>query len=696
MAQFALARDTTRAVAEIVRPSRRMLPSEAAAEFKLRDKEGKEWSPDVAPYMVDPLDALASRRYKGIVFVGPARTSKTFSLIHGGLNYIVTCAPGDTTVVQSSQDTARDLSKFEFDPVVRNSVGLRERISPRAQDNNTFDKIFRSGMVVKFGWPAVSQLSGNTRRNVFLPDYDRPENRDNVDGEGPLWDLAYKRIQTYMSRGKCLAESSPGEDFVDASWAPVTPHQAPPARGILSLYNQGTMGRFYWACQGCGARFQVTPGWSVFDIPEFKELADQVQTSDLHGLAQEHARIVCKNGCGFVHEMQHRRQLNTGGQWLHEFERFDKHDRPVGNRIETDIVSFWLGGAAAAFQRWDSMLLGYFEKVREWTRTGDESGMRTKTNVDAGAPYMPRSAANRRKAEDLIKRAEVEKWTRGTVPKGVRFLIGAVDIQANRFVVSIYGFGADRERWLVDRFDISQSKRMDGDRPALVDPATYDEDWDLLIDEVILRSYPLEEDPDLRMPVFYSHCDSGGAASAHGVGGVTHRAYEFWRRLARQGIGNKFRLVKGANSFDAKRLEERWPDAKNEKDKMFGARGDVPVWFINTTTFKDAMFGDLNRDAPGPGYVHLPHWLDRKIFAEYVAEARGAQGWKKKPGQRNEQGDLHVYADAAYAVLGAEKINWDNPPEWARRPTRSAEASASEDKPVESEWARRARLLNDR
>ncbi len=182
-----------------------------------------------------PLDALGGRDYTGIVFVGPARTGKTMSLILGGITYIVTCAPGDSLVVGMSQDTVRDFSRTDLDRAIRHSPELLKRLSPRAKDDNTYDKFFRSGIVLKLGWPAVSQLSSKTLRYVFLTDYDRPENRDDVDGEGPMWDLAAKRVETYMSRGKCLAESSPGEGLARPEMETRGKRGTPGARHLVAL-----------------------------------------------------------------------------------------------------------------------------------------------------------------------------------------------------------------------------------------------------------------------------------------------------------------------------------------------------------------------------------------------------------------------------------------------------------------------------
>jgi phage terminase large subunit GpA-like protein len=205
-------------------------------------------------------------------------------------------------VVQMSQDVARDFSRMEVDRVIRYSPELAEQLSPRARDDNTYDKFFRSGMVLKLAWPSINQLSGKTLKYVLIPDYDRPENRDNVDGEGSVWDLSFKRIQTYMSRGKCLAESSPGEPLLDPRWMPRTPHEAPPVRGVLELYNRGTRARWYWPCIHCRAYWEPKPGLTAFSLPELKEIEQLVQREDLMALAARFARVVCPH-CGGLTDM---------------------------------------------------------------------------------------------------------------------------------------------------------------------------------------------------------------------------------------------------------------------------------------------------------------------------------------------------------------------------------------------------------
>lgn len=683
-APFARAREVTRAVAELVRPPRRMRPSEAATAY-LHNEKGA-WSAELAPMMVEPLDLIGGREYTGIVFVGPQRTGKTFSLIHAGWTYVVTCAPGDTLITHLSQDAARDFSRTEVDRVIRYSPALGERLSPRARDDNTYDKFFRSGMVLKIGWPAISQLSAKTLKYVFLTDYDRPENRDNVGGEGAMWDLAHKRVQTYMSRGKCLAESSPGDTYDDPRWHPRTPHEAPPAHGILEIYNAGTRARWYWPCLHCGEYWEPKPGVAVFGVPDHDEVEKLVVTADPMTLAARFAKVACPE-CGSLHEMEQRREMNLRGRWLHEGQTITAGGVVSGERRPTPYASFWLGGAAAPIQRWDSLLYQYFQAVQTYVRTGDEQPLKLTTSSDQGAAYLPRAAGKRRTPEEFIGR--LEDWERGAVPEGVRFLTAAVDVQAHRFVVQVHGWGVGLESWLVDRFVISASKRPEGERFAALDPAAYGEDWNVLVDQVIERSYRAGGELELKPLVVF--CDSGGRE------GVTDKAYDFWRTMRAKNLGKRFQLIKGVGNLNAPRAQQTWPDARARKDRTAG-RGDVPVWLLNVNVLKDGVHGDLARVVAGPGYVHIPRWVDAEYFNELTAETRTAKGWERPHTHLpNEAFDLHSYNRGACVVLKAEAIKWSSPPEWAtpietriaqQRKAREQQAQQQKktDKPAGRNW----------
>lgn len=653
MTGYARARDVTRYTAEMVRPPRRMSPSQAARA--LRTEKGP-WDPELAPMLVEPLDALASRRYQGLCFVGPARSGKTMGLILGGIAYAVLSSPGDVLVVQMSKETARDFSLTDLDRAIRNSPELKAALSPRARDDNTFDKFFRNGMRVKIGWPAISQLSSKTLKYVLLTDYDRPENRDDVDGEGPLWMPAFKRIQTYMSSGKCVAESSPEAEYLDAQWKPKTPHEAPPARGILEVYNWGTRGRWYWLCLHCGEPFQALPGLECFALPAIKQLEELVQSEDHLSLAHKYAKVVCPS-CGGMHEQKERVEMSRRGAWVHEGERLTRTGKIEGERRGTNIISWWLGGVAAIYQSWESMLLSEFQALASFLRTGDEASLKFTRNTDQAAAYIPRAALNRRSTDELQKR--LEDLPKGKVPHAARFLTSAIDVQPSKFVVEVFAWGVGLESWLIDRYAITSSKRAEGNRTAALEPAAYLEDWDILTERVIEARYPVVGS-DQTIGVTLTVCDSGGKA------GVTGKAYAFWRWLKARRKHRRFRLVKGASSRNAATIAMTWPDTSDRKDRKQGGRGDVPVYMLNTNILKDTVVGDLARTDEGPGFVHLGKWLDDDFFKELAAEQRTDKGWRNPTGARNEAFDLHGYNRAAVKICRGDRINWAQPPTWAR------------------------------
>jgi phage terminase large subunit GpA-like protein len=245
------------------------------------------------------------------------------------------------------------------------------------------------------------------------------------------------------------------------------------------------------------------------------------------------------------------------------------------------------------------------------------------------------------------------------------------------------GTGEGGERWIVDRYSLKHSMREDGKGGFLpLDPATYAEDWARLTDKVVTRRYPLADGSGRTMPVMRTMIDCGGAD------GVTERAYAYWRALKADGLHKHVRLIRGASSKDAPRFEERFPDVRGRKDRS-AAKGDVPVVFVNTTTIKDAISGDLARTVPGPGFYHFPKWLGESFFRELTAEQRGKDRWENPGGARNEAFDLEVYNSAACLWLGADRIIWTNPPGWAAEWDKNPDLSETAAQPV----ARRPRVI---
>lgn len=663
----ASAKNIRRDVAGILKAPRRILVADAVKQYMrvpLGAGNSSLWDPTLTPYICEPMNCLSSREYDAVVFVGPARTGKTIGLIDGWIVYNITCDPSDMLVIQISEEKAREHSKKRLDRTFRCSPEVKKRLSPRRNDNNVHDKTFRAGNYLKLGWPSINIMSSSDYKCVALTDYDRMP--PDIDGEGDGFSLASKRTTTFMSSGMTLVESSPGRDIKDTKWRPTSEHEAPPTTGILALYNKGDRRRWYWPCPHCGEYFQ--PNYD--SITGYRDISDPVKAS-------ESAYIECA-ACHEKISADMKRDLNLRGVWLRDGQKIDRDGQITGEARRSRIASFWMEGPAAAYQTWAQLVYKLLTAEIDYETTGSEETLKAVINTDWGRPYLPRASIEQRKGETLQGRAEdVQKRC---VPDGVDFMVATVDVQAGknrRFVVQVTGYGAQGERWIVDRYNIRQSLRADQNGECKpVDPSSYPEDWNLLISDVLEKKWRIDGKPGQAMRVMAMAVDSGGED------GVTDQAYSFWRRCRRHGYGNKVFLFKGASTPNPKLINRTFPDNTDRSTRKAKARGDVPLFLLQTNALKDRVNNALWRESPGPGYIHFPSWLGEWFYDEITYEERSTDGKWKKPGKgANEAFDLLVYAEALVILKGYEKIKWPDAPEWARRETWIDIVDPDEDSP---------------
>lgn len=658
---FASAHDIRRGTAEMLRPPRRVEIAVGAQALQIANPAGSfgPWSPEVAPYMVQPLNETGSRLYEAVVFGGPARSGKTVALIDGRLAYTITCNPADTLIIQTNQAQAEDFSKTRIQRAINSSPELKSRMSPRAHDNNVLLKFCRSGMSIRFGWPSLSVLSGKDIHDVLMTDVDNFTGDMTID---EAFGLALKRTQTYMSAGICVAESSPARDYVDPKWKPRTPHEMPPAQGICSLYNRGDRHRWYFPCPECKEYFQAAPGIDLFRLPPEEELAERVLVEDILAMAKKYSVAWCPQ-CGVGIEHRWKKKMNAAGRWVGDGQTINADGTLNGNRIQSRTASYWLGGSAAAYQSWESLVERWLQAYKSFVTTGDEEALKSTTNVDQAMPYIPMAARSVTNSDDLQDR--VEDWPAETVPAGVRFLTAQVDVQANRFVIMVLGWGPapgnSMQYWVVDYYTLKTSARLDPKTNIALplDPPKYLEDWDRLVGKVIGRSYPLDDRSGREMPVRCVGIDWGGKA------GTSVQALKFWRSLVAPGHSHRVRLIKGGSKLEAELCRETYPDARGKSDRHSGAVGDVPQLLLNVNRLKDTVAANIARNTVGPGFYHFPKWLPSSFFSELTAETRTPKGWENLSNRRNEAFDLAVYAEGLGLWQKWSTINWQAPPPWA-------------------------------
>lgn len=635
------------------------------------------WQNSTVPYMIEPMDTLTDPLFSGEIFVGPAQCAKTDGLIVNWIGYSAVVDPMDMIVYEKSHAAARDFSIRRVDRLHRHSESVGAAVLKTKDADNRTDKQYNNGMMLSLGHPSINELAGRPVGRVALTDYDRMD--DDIDGEGSAYDLATKRTTTYGSFAMALAESSPSREVTDAKYI-VQGHEAPPCGGILALYNRGDRRRWHWPCPSCGSYFEGS--WDHIQYDKLDSNMDSAAT----------VRMVCPH-CSYAIQPDQRHEMQQWGVWLKEGQHIADDGRIKGTGRRSNIASFWLKGVAAGLTTWAKLVKTYLDAEDEFDRTGSEEALKKFFNTDLGEPYIPKHvlADTARTPDTLMQRAYdlpfeddedrednavnrltghapnngIPKFVKPLVPANVRALIGLVDVQQNMFIVQVVGIapGKPYDLVVVDRFSIRKSHRLDDDgEREWVKPGSYVDDWDLIEEQVIRRTYDLADGSGRKMTLKLTLCDSGGKA------GVTTNAYAFVRALRARGLGSRFHLVKGEGRPGLPRFRITYPDnsKRGASGAKAGAQGDVPVLLLNANTLKDTLNNLLDVVIPGSGMIHFPDWLPDWFYAELTAEIRTDKGWANPNKRRNEAWDLLYYAIGACVstLLSIEKVDWENPPLW--------------------------------
>lgn len=696
-------------------PPERLTVSEAAAKYvRIKEKNySGPWSSDKTPYMVEPQDVLTSLDYTGMAFIGPARTGKSQTWLNW-LAYSAKCDAADMMLIQMSQARAREFSLSDLRKLFRASPEVAAELVPGRVNDNVYDKTFISGMRVTIVHPSINELSGKTSGRNWAMDYDRLPS--SIDGEGDAWTLLAKRGETLGRYAMTVIETSPGFPVTDAKWIAESPHEAPPCEGGLSIYNSGTRARWQWGCLQCNHKFEAE--FSMFVYPDSRDFRE----------AAEAVVLPCPS-CGYpmTPDMQHH--LNLDGRWIKEGELWLPNGSIEGRPRRSDIASFWLKGPAAGFNTWPKLVLAYLNAKEDYDKTGSEEKLKAVTNTSLGLPYTSKALETGRLPDELKRRAKPYN-VRGEVPEGVRFLITTIDVQAGgrpAFVVHTFGIAPVQmaggawsfDIYHVDMWKITKSRRKDEDgERKLIDPSAHREDWMILIDEVIEREYPLGDGSGRTMRAKLVACDSGGAASATAVRlnaaldgpvvSVTSNAYDFWRYLRlndpeQRNLHMRFHLLKGEPSRTAPSIHVTYPDSQ-KKDRYAIARGDVPVWAINSNVVKDQSSNMLGRSEPG-GQIHFPTWFDDDgnpenidwLYSQLTAEVRLPAGWRNNARRKNEAWDLLAYCVAFlnHPAIKIDRINWESPPAWATEWSQNDHVRSADGVPIIPSPAEGRRALSD-
>ena len=629
-------------------PAHRMSVTEAAEKF-MRVNDGGRWiafDRNVAPYMVEPANMMASRAWRELVFVGPARASKTLGLLQAGVNYAIMCDPCPVHVTHMSKMKGQEWSEDTITPMIRNSPALAERQGIASGDRNIFAKRFMGGAKISIGWPTGDNWRGRSSQFEFITDLDSMKN--NIDGEGAPFILAAKRPEIAGSRGMAVAESSPGKPILDESWVAGSPHEMPPCDGIVGLYNGGTRARWYWECPDCTALFEPRVDRLHYDpcLPPSK--------------AGEAAEMKCPD-CGCLIAAGQKVRLNRlgligRGGWRHETDAgllvgVDDPDIRSVSRL-----SYHLNGAAAAFASWATIITRLEVAKRHVATMGEEMDLQVVYNTDIGLPFRPRAGEEDGVLHLGNLRENLRDMERGGAPAWSRFITVSVDVQGTYFTVQAMAWGLDGECAVIDRFDLAVPPADSPEaRERALDPGRFAEDWAVLV-PLAATVYPVDGAEYGLLPLAL-------VVDFHGAPGVSDNAEKFLRARRKAGQGALWFVSRGWGGFHQR--SRVWYETPERASNGKRARS-IRILNMAVDRLKDSIVAALGRREEGGGTFHLPKWLPEPKLIEFTAERRTVKKWEKRPGMlRNESIDLSVQGRALAEYKGLLRINPDAPPDWA-------------------------------
>jgi phage terminase large subunit GpA-like protein len=550
------------------------------------------------PFQVEWLDSMTDPRVESVTVAKSARVSYTES-VKAFIGYHVEHDPCPILLVQPTEDDAKGFAKESIDPMIRDCRVVGERFKSAGARDTMLLRRFRGGILQIAGARSPGNFRRVSRRVVIC---------DELDGypasagkEGDPRELAEKRAESFWNR-KLVRGSTPT-------------HQG--ASRIEQLFFEGDQRRYYVPCPHCQEK-QVL----------------RLENLDWKGRPPEEAVFICIH-CAQPIPHSHKRWMVENGEWRPgPHPQFPK-DPPPGTDPKHRSYHIWTAYSFLPNATWGHIA----SKFVTANKAGAEA-LKTFVNTWLGETWKNRGEAP--DWERLYQRRET--YARGIVPMGVRFLTCAVDVQPNRIVYEVVGWGRHKETWSIDA-DV-----IPGDTSDLTAKGPWPH-----IDALLDRSFTHEAGQQLRIRMMA--IDSGNQ---------TQTVYSYVRLkgpgrvMAVKGSGNSDVLVTSPSQVDV---------APNG-----GRVGTVMLWHVGVSLAKNELYGWLNLRLPTdeeraagagtpPGYCHFPEYGEdffKQITGEQLVEYRDKHGftsrvWERIPGRENHYLDVRVYNRAAAWVVGLDR-----------------------------------------
>lgn len=447
----------TTEIREARKPPKKRNPATWADENRVFPKGSAEPGPHRSsrtPYVIPIANGLVDPRYaRGSVVMG-TQMGKTTGL----LNVIGQRLDDDPVPCLYVGPTKSNIDKVIEPQVVamlRDAASLAAKAKLSGKTKTHVKDV--GGVTLRLAWAgSPTEVAAASAAIVLVDEVDKMKA---IPGEGDPVTLAEARPGAYAD-GKMIASSSPTDGNVETEVDPVSgiEHWTLGAADdigspIWKLFQEGT--RYEWSvpCPHC----------AEFFVPRFKLLVWPEGCTPKRALRD--TSLTCQR-CGVLIGNEHKSAMNACGTFLAPGQKvegftFDGKRPPahawlgiesdngavVGDPPDSDAVSFWVSGIMSPFRT-------FGERVSQWLRaaaSGDQERIRSVINTGFGELYRTRGSAPEWEA---VRDMCATPYALGDVPRGVQRLFLTVDVQKNRLVCSVRGWGAEFESWLVHREEL--------------------------------------------------------------------------------------------------------------------------------------------------------------------------------------------------------------------------------------------------
>jgi phage terminase large subunit GpA-like protein len=568
--------------------------------------EPGRWRTSRTPYLRELQDNLSiSSPVIEFCFMKPTQIGGT-ALMENGVGYVVDHAPGPGLFLQPSQDLAQRLVKQKIDPMIEACPTLAAKFPGKrgAGGNNLEEKDFAGG-VWFFKWASsTAGLRSASIRYLYMDELD--EWKVEIGDQGDPEQLARNRTNAFGKRKKIVAASTPTNTG---------------SSKISALYDDSDQRVYKMPCPYCDLPI-------VFLFKHLRWTKGLPETARYH--CQECEGVIDEYRKTWMLEEADRR--NVAGD-----KRFGWVPQNPDNRHRRGYHLTALY-SPVGFKSWEEIAL-------EWEGAqGKPAKLKTFTNCVLAETWN--EAGEAPDTDKLFRRRE--KFERNVVPLGGLLLYAGVDVQRGAgggkngwLDVTLWAYGRNRERWLVDH------RQFMGDTS---DEKAPDSPW-LKLEGMLSEVWP------------HTHAGVAMKLQAMGVDSGDQSATVY--RWAAMQDPARVKVLKGEN------LTVMVASAKNvaSDDKGKRAKRGVKLYRVGVNLIKDELYADLARlpaglgEAAPTGFIHFPEALDPEFFAQLTGErrvqrlVRGKVAILWEPTRpRVEVLDTAVYARATAYLAGVDRF----------------------------------------